>query len=99
MRESSTALAYFEEGRRKGIEEEFQVAFAKGFAEGFAKGFEEGQLLAARMFLLSFGTRRLGAPTEAICDQIEANRNFDELMGFINRIQDVKSWSELLEVN
>jgi hypothetical protein len=75
MRESSTALAYIEEGR------------------------QEGRLVTARKLLVSIGTRCLGDLTESMRNQIEANHDVEVLSRLANRIPDVKSWSELLEVN
>jgi hypothetical protein len=75
MRESSTALAYIEEGR------------------------QEGRLVIARKLLVSIGTRCLGEPTESMRNQIEANHDVEVLSRLANRIPDVKSWNELLEVN
>jgi hypothetical protein len=91
MRESSTALAYIEEGRREGIEE--------GLEKGRVEGREEGLVLATRNLIVDIGTRYLGEPAESIRNQIAANHDIEELSRLAKRILDVKSWNELLEVN
>lgn len=89
MRESSTAIAYIEEGRLKGVEE--------GIEKGIEKGIEIGEAGAGQKFLIRIGTRFLGAPAESIRQQINAITDFARLQQLGERVPDAKTWDELLK--
>jgi predicted transposase YdaD len=73
----------------------YQEIIRKGEAKGRAEGQAEGAAEEARRILLRIGTKLLGAPDANAVAAIEAISNRERLENLIDRVSEVKSWSEL----
>ncbi|MDB5391136.1 MAG: hypothetical protein JWM11_6782 [Planctomycetaceae bacterium] len=88
MRESSTALAYIEEGRRKGLEQ--------GIEQGIERGIEQGRENVRKMLII-IGSQSYGEPAASIRQRVEAIRDSATLVQLAERVSQFKSWDELLQ--
>ena len=84
MKESVTYQAIIGQGR------------AEGRTEGRAKGLAEGRAEGAREFLLYLAEKRLGSPDAAAQTALEAIDDIQVLEALADRLDEVKSWQELL---
>lgn len=72
------------------------VTFQAILAEGRKEGREEGKLQEARDLLIRLGRERLGRPSASMVKRIERIRDRVRLEELLLRLNDVKSWKELL---
>jgi hypothetical protein len=84
LRDSSTYQLILEEGLAEGL--------AKGEAQGLAKGEADG----IRTTLLQIGSRRLGLPSAAVKESLNAVGDIARLRRMSDRLLDVTTWQELL---
>lgn len=68
----------------------------EGLKEGRQEGRQEGLLQHARAVLFRQGSKRLGAPDDAVRQTIEHLTDLDRLDRMTDRIGDVTSWADLL---
>ncbi|MCC2667716.1 MAG: hypothetical protein K0Q72_187 [Armatimonadetes bacterium] len=83
MRESDTYQMILEEGMERGLE------------RGREEGREEGQLAGTRRSLLLIGRRRLGEPSSATLQSIEAEQSLPRLEEWLNASLQAESWADL----
>jgi len=98
MQDSSVYRGILEDGRAEGIALGIAEGKAAGKAEGIAEGKAEGKAEGERRLLLRLGTKRLGEPdaqTRTVIESITSLQRLDELA---DRLLDVETWQELLEV-
>jgi predicted transposase YdaD len=82
MKESSTYQAILEEGRQEGRQE----------------GRSEGALVEAKKLLRIVGDRQFGPPDAPTAETIEGIEEVARLENLASRLQEVKSWQELLRL-
>ncbi len=82
----------FAKGRAEGVAE----GEAKGRVEGEAMGRAEGLVDEAREILLRLGRKTLGQPDEQVLSRIAGIRDLDRLNSMIDRIQEVRTWEDLM---
>lgn len=73
------------------------VTYQAIVAEGVEQGLSQGRLQAARDFLLDLGTRRLGPLDRRGAKRIEAIKEYEHLKRLTERLDEVRSWKELLQ--
>jgi hypothetical protein len=93
MKESVTYQAILDEGRNEGRAE----GRAEGRTEGRAEGRAEGAVQEARKLLLRMGRKRLGKPDKKVLPALE-QMDVDQLERLGDRLLDVSSWRELLNL-
>ena len=71
---------------------------ARGLIEGRAKGVAEGQAKEARRLLLHLGRQRFGEPSQQIVAAVSEVNDVDRLERLTDRLLQVNSWQELLDI-
>ena len=88
--------SWFEESGVMRDSTTYQATLAQGRAEGVIEGRIEGELIAARKFLVRLGRVRLGEPSTAQMSAIEAFGDSARVEALGERVFSATSWDDLL---
>ncbi len=70
------------------------VTYQSILSEGEAKG----ELQGVRNTIVQLGTRRFGAPSNSVIEALNNIASVPALQALVDRLLEVESWAELLEV-
>jgi predicted transposase YdaD len=74
----------------------YQAILRKGLARGEAEGRAKGRLAEARAILVRVASRRFGAPSSTVLEQIDAIAEVDQIEQLIENTLSAASWDDLL---
>lgn len=74
----------------------YQWILEEGRVEGRLEGLVQGQIVALRETLLELGRERLGEPSQAVVQQLEAIDDPDRLRQLVRRVLTAQRWDDLL---
>lgn len=86
-----------DEGMKQGLDEGMKQGLNEGMKQGLHEGMKQGRAAAAKRFLIKFGTKRFGMPTEAELEKINKIQDPENLAQLCDQIDEVKGWSELIK--